>query len=171
MKKTSSENIRVLKRDTCKSLSGKSKISYQVGFSSDNNIYFRITENTGGGFFSSHEWIPLNAILQTFKKVPKNTPLTSVYLFPLFEGKSVNTPSFLMAVLLNENLIETLPKKIRCHRLIDSKSFEEKMKQLTTSETVSPGVLKKRALAKKVSKKTATKKRPSTSKKKTVTKK
>jgi len=170
MKKTSSENIRVLKTDTCKSLSGKSKISYQVGCSTDNNIQFRITGNTGGGFYSSKDWIPLNAILQTFKKVPNDSPLNSVYLFPLFEGRSVNTPSFLMAVLLNENLIEPLPKKIRCHRLIDPKPFLEEMKQLMSSKAVSPTVAKKRTLDKKVSKKTITKKRPSTSKKKTTKK-
>ena len=168
-KKTSSNNIRVLKTDTCKSLSGKSKISYKVGCTTDNKIYFCVTGNTGGGF-SSNEWVPLNAILQTFKKVPKDSPLTSVYLFPLFEGKSVNTPSFLMAVLLNESLIEPLPKKIRCHRLIESKPFLEEMKQLMSSKTVSPAVARKRALAKKVSKKSVTKKRPSTSKKKTTKK-
>ena len=169
MKKTSSENIRVLKTDTCKSLSGKSKISYQIGCNSKNEIHFRITGNTGGGF-SCNEWIPLNAILQTFKKVPKDSPLTSIYLFPLFKGKSVNTPSFLMAVLLMENLVEPLPKKIRCHRLIEPKVFLEEIKQLMSSKTVSPAIAKNRALAKKVSKKSVTKKRPSTSKKKTVKK-
>ena len=45
MKKTSSNNIRVLKMDACKNLSGKSKISYQIGCSTDNAIYFRITGN------------------------------------------------------------------------------------------------------------------------------
>jgi len=169
MKKTSFENIRVLKTDTCKSLSGKSKISYQIGCNSKNDIHFRITGNTGGGF-SSNEWIPLNAILQTFKKVPKDSPLTSIYLFPLFKGKSVNTPSFLMAVLLMENLVEPLPKKIRCHRLIDPKPFFVEMKQLMSSKKVSPAVAKKRTLTKKVSKKSVGKKRPSTSKTKTVKK-
>ena len=75
-----------------------------------------------------------------------------------------------MAVLLNENLIEPLPKKIRCHKLINPKSFQDEMKQLMSLKAVSPTVAKKRALAKKVSKKTITKKRPSTSKKKTVKK-
>jgi len=169
MKKTSFENIRVLKTDTCKSLSGKSKISYQVGCSSDKKILLRVTGNTGGGF-SSNEWILLDAILQTFKKVPKDSPLTSIYLFPLFKGKSVNTPSFLMAVLLMENLVEPLPKKIRCHKMKDPKPFLEEIKQLMSSKKANPAVAKKRTLAKKVSKKSVSKKRPSTSKKKAVKK-
>jgi len=69
-----------------------------------------------------------------------------------------------------ENLVEPLPKKIRCHRLIEPKVFLEAIKQLMSSKTVSPAIAKNRALAKKVSKKSVTKKRPSTSKKKIVKK-
>ncbi len=169
MKKPSSDNIRVLKTDTCHSLTGKSKITYQIGCTPDNKILFRICGNTGGGFFSGKEWIPFSAIQQILKKVPKDSPVTSIHLYPLFKGKSVNTPSFLMAALVSEALTEPLPDKKRSHKLTDPKPFLEEMKGMMSSK-VAQNVAKehaavKKAVSKKVSKKTSSRN------KKTVTKK
>jgi len=56
MKQTSSENIRVLKTDTCSTITNKGKLTYQLGCSPKEELFIRIIENTGGGFFSK-EWI------------------------------------------------------------------------------------------------------------------
>ena len=44
-------DMKVLKTATCKTLSAKSTLTYQVGVH-DDTIHVRITKNTGGGFFS-----------------------------------------------------------------------------------------------------------------------
>lgn len=69
----SSEPI-VVKSATCSSLSGKSDLSYQIACDSDNEIYFRIVDNTGNGFFSC-EWIAISAIEKAIADRPSITAL------------------------------------------------------------------------------------------------
>ena len=167
MKKTSSDNIRVLKTETCNSLSGKSKITYHIGCTPDFKIYFRISTNTGGGFFSQ-EWVSWNDILDALKKCPSGTPISSIFLYKLYTGKSVNTPSFLLAALKHLKLVQPIKDKKRCHELLDSKPFMDDIKKLmATKVAVNAGkkTTTKKAVSKKVSKKT------SPSKKKTAPKK
>jgi len=49
-------DMKVLKTDTCKTLSGKSTLTYQIGVDPDSVIHLRIAGNIGGGFFSD-EWL------------------------------------------------------------------------------------------------------------------
>ena len=42
-------NMRVLKTATCKTLSGKSTLTYQIGISPDAVVHLRISKNSGGG--------------------------------------------------------------------------------------------------------------------------
>ena len=44
--------IRVLKEDSCRSLSGKSSLTYHVGCTAEFEVHFRLAASTGGGFFS-----------------------------------------------------------------------------------------------------------------------
>ncbi len=97
-------SIRILKVATCPSLSGKSTLTYHIGCNSESDIQFRIVNNTGGGFFSK-EWVSLNAIFQAFDKKVADKPIVSLLLYPLFQGKSLNTPAFLLAVLKQEGLV------------------------------------------------------------------
>jgi len=50
-------DMKFLKTATCKTLSGKSTLTYQLG-SEDDEIHVRITKNTGSGFFSDEWRIP-----------------------------------------------------------------------------------------------------------------
>ncbi len=168
MKKPSSENIRVLKTDTCPTISNKGKLTYQLGCSPKEELFIRVTDNTGGGFFSN-EWIAWNDIQVTLKKRPKHTPLTSVFLIPLFSGKSSNTSAFVLAAMRDLNLVQPMKDKKRCHELLDTKMFLEEMKDMMSSN-VSRNVAKKRAAVKKAATNKVTKK-TSSRKKKTVTKK
>ena len=45
-------DMRVLKTSSCKTLSGKSTLTYQIGCLPDSTVHLRIAKNTGGGFFS-----------------------------------------------------------------------------------------------------------------------
>jgi hypothetical protein len=84
-----------------------------VGLDAKQTPLIRITACNGGGFFSN-EWVTLPAIRSALQK---SKAVTAILLFPLFKGKSVNTPGYLLAVLRAEKLIQPLPGKTRVHEL------------------------------------------------------
>lgn len=98
---TLESGIDIVKVDSCPSLTGKSTLTYHIGLDAG-EIKIRVHANTGGGYFSK-EWITFNAIKQTLEKQTK--PFSSMLLKPLFQGKSSNTPAFLLAALRNEGVI------------------------------------------------------------------
>lgn len=89
---------RILKKGTCPALSGKSTLTYHLGCDAKKAVHVRITENSGGGFFSQ-EWVALQDIQQALRG---DSPVSAIRLMPLFRGQSVNTPGFLIAVLTAE---------------------------------------------------------------------
>jgi hypothetical protein len=107
------EAVQALKRSSCPTLSGKSTLHYEVGLDAKETPLFLITACTGGGFFSK-EWVSLPSIRLALQK---SQAITAILLFPLFKGKSVNTPGYLLAVLRAEKLIQPLPGKTRIHEL------------------------------------------------------
>ena len=161
-KSENNPDIRVLKTATCKTLSGKSTLTYQIGCTPESTIHMRINKNSGGGYFSD-EWIPFDDILEVLKDRPEGSPIMSHFLTPLLKGKSVNTSAFLLAALTHLKLLRPLPKKKRVHELLDPGPFLDQMEKLTTSagnvKTVS------RATKKAPSKKAAVKKRATTKRK------
>ena len=109
----------IIKESTCKSSSGQSTLTYHIG-KDQLGIHFRIYGNTGGGFFSK-EWIALADIQEAITK----EPFTSTVLYPLFTGKSINTPSFMLAVLLDLGLVK---RSKRCYESLDPSAFMESVK-------------------------------------------
>jgi len=146
-------DMRVLKTATCSTLSGKSKLTYQIGTQEDESVHVRVTMNTGGGFFSD-EWISLNDIRSVLDEKPEGTPVTSLILQPLFRGKSVNTPAFLLAALVNERLLRPIKGKKRNHEPVDSEEFTAKVTKLTSTKSKGTSA----TASKRVTKKTVTKK-------------
>ncbi len=130
---TAGTPIRILKRGTCPSLSGKSKLTYQIGCTAASEIQVRVCGNDGGGMFGD-EFVSLNAIQELFAKVPADKPLTSFLLVPLFEGKSANTPGFLFAVLKHEGLVQAGKDKQRSYERGDPKKFMAEVKALMASK-------------------------------------
>lgn len=124
--------IRVLKIGSCPSLTGKSTLTYNIGCTAESDIQFRVASNTGGGFFSD-EWVAFNAIQQAFDKQPKDRPIISLILYPLFQGRSLNTPAFLLAVLKAEGLVRSLGDKKRGYERIDPAEFMAEIKKLMNS--------------------------------------
>lgn len=144
--------IRVLKAASCPSLSGKSTLSYQVGYGVIGNItsitepeiQLRIYANTGGGFFNK-DWIPLSSIQQLLDKNASNKPITSNALYPLFKNRSINTPAFLLAVLKYEGFLRPLKDKQRGYERLEPTEFMTEIKALietmdsATTEAISSG--------------------------------
>jgi hypothetical protein len=141
-------SIRILKKATCPTLSGKSKLTYHIGRNAESEIHLRIHANDGGGFFSQ-EWVAWKDIQQVLSKAPKDQPITSIVLHRLFKGKSVNTPAFLLAVLKHEKLIQPMKGKKRSHVLTDPKAFLANMEKLMASSATPKATSTARKTAKK----------------------
>ena len=89
-----SGRISILKTATCESLSGQSTLTYQLGYTENQEVYVRVSENTGGGLFSN-EWISLKAVQDVLEDNPEDEPLTSFLLQGLFTGKVSQYAGFL----------------------------------------------------------------------------
>ncbi len=121
--------MNIIKKATCPTLTGKSKLTYHIGCDDQSEIHFRIHSNTGGGFFSQ-EWVAWSDIQAA---LAKKTPITAIVLHPLFKGKSVNTPAFLLAALKHEKLLRPIKGKQRHHELLDPKAFIARISKKTES--------------------------------------
>lgn len=74
--------IRIIKVATCKSFSGKAKLTYHIGCRGKTKIFFRIYANDGGGFFSD-EWVghtDIGTALDAMKMPNAVYPLRSTQL-------------------------------------------------------------------------------------------
>ena len=129
---TPESEVRILKIATCSSVSGKSTLIYQIGCTSDSQIQFRIFSNSAAGAFNQ-DWVSLSAIRQAIAKAPSEKEITSFTCFPLYQGKSVNTPSFLLAALKNEGLVQPSTTKRRCHEWVDETRFVAEMQAWAAS--------------------------------------
>jgi len=94
--------MKTLKKGTCPGLSGTTSISYELGVQPDQTLWIRLLKSSRGGFVCKH-WVALDAIAQTLKAA--KAPFASYALHTHYEGKSVNSLSFLMAVLKHEGMV------------------------------------------------------------------
>ena len=122
-------SITILQTTKCQTVSGKSTLTFHLGTDDKDNIFLRVHSNTGGGHFSN-EWVPLDIITAALDKVPADQPITSIHLIPLFQGKSVNTPGYLVAVLLKEGLLEPFEGKKRQYSYTGTDAFLAKIEKL-----------------------------------------
>jgi hypothetical protein len=113
--------VRIVKTASCATVSGKSRITYDVGCTPDAEIQLRISANTGGGMFSDG-WVSLQAVRKALAGAPSGE-ITSHHLHALYAGRSVNTPPFLLAALVNEGLLLPSKSKRRCYECADDAAF------------------------------------------------
>ena len=146
-------DMSILKTGSCQTVTGKSKLTYQLATDPDDRVHIRVHKNSGGGFFSD-EWIALDDVLDVLAKV--SAPITAISLHKLFKGKSVNTPGFLLAVLVQESLLRPMKGKKRNHEALDPEGFTARIRQLVSGEIKPKGSTRK--TAKKVAKKASRKK-------------
>ena len=138
------DSMTVLKTASCDTLTKKSRLTYQIGTLSDGEVYFRVHRNTGNGFFS-REWIALADIQKVLGKVPVGKPVTAIMLNDLFTGKSVNTPGFLLAVLVQEKLLVPMQGKKRSHEPVDTGAITEWIQRLVSGKGKPKGTSRKKA--------------------------
>mgnify|MGYP006959968613 CR=1 FL=1 len=129
---------------TTRSTSGKSNLTYQIGCTPDSSIYIRITKNSGAGFFKN-EWLKIVDIQKALANGPEGQPLTSFLLQPPFQGKSSNSPRFMVAATTNERLLRGLKGKKRGHEFLDPEEFTARMEKLVSAKTTTGGTAKKTA--------------------------
>jgi hypothetical protein len=150
--------MRVLKTATCKTLSGKSTLTYRIGCLPDSTVHLCIAKNDGGGMFSQ-EWVPFEAVQEALQDDGEGAAITSVRLTPLFKGKSVNTPSFLLAALKHLKLVRPMKNKQRHHERLDPRPFLDQMEKLmSSSAAVKPKATVRKTPVKKTVRKASTKK-------------
>lgn len=89
--------------------------------------------------------------------------ITSMALLPLFQGRSVNTPSFLLATLVEEGILEPVPDSKRHYQLGDAKAFLAEMEKLKATHSAT-GKGKPRAKAKAATRMAKGKAKPATGK-------
>jgi len=130
-------NKLILKTSTCEALSGNGTIGYELSLDNKKALHIRITSNTGGGYFND-ELIAMSEIEGILFSLADDERLTSIALQPLFQGRSVNTPAFLMAAIKNEGFVKPIGELKRYHQCLDSKSFKaliKKLQKLSVSST------------------------------------
>ena len=96
--------VEVIRKGTTLTLSGKSRLTYEIGRNEKEELCIRLTGNTAAGAFCQ-DWVRLPAILSILEKVPRHQPITSDTLMALFRHKTANQAGFVWAVLLNEGLV------------------------------------------------------------------
>ena len=121
---TEATGIRILKKDTAPSLSGKSELDYTVACDATSEIMIRIEGNSGGGYFN-REWVSFARIMELINQA--EGPFNGYVLHSLFPRKSTNSSFFILAVLKNEGLLQ---QEKRCYLCGDTSSFTAKMKAL-----------------------------------------
>ena len=139
-----SPSIRILKTAVCPSLSGKSKLTYQIGHNEKAGVQFQITENSAAGAFNS-DWFSLKSIEAALDKAPKGEPVTAVNFMSLFRNMSTNTPFFIFAALRHEGLFVPSKKNKRSYDRVDSADFLAAMQPLIEGKPQSIKKAKKNA--------------------------
>jgi hypothetical protein len=124
--------LRIIKKSTAQKLSPRAQgsLTYHVGYDETaKTFHFRITANSGGGFFSN-EWIALNDTLDTIETTSSGKPFKALIFKSLYQSKGSNNHGFLAAALRAEKLLLPVEKQLMSHTLGDVKSFKAAMQQL-----------------------------------------
>jgi hypothetical protein len=116
-------SITIIKKGTCKTLQGTATLTYHIGLDDTGAILWKIAASTGNGMYS-REYVAFTDIQKALADWPGDLPITSMTLRPLFQGKSVNTPAFLLATLVKEGILVPVPDKKRHYQLGDAKPFQ-----------------------------------------------
>jgi hypothetical protein len=115
-------SITTIKKSTCKTLQGTATLTYHIGLDDTGAIHWKIAASTGNGMYS-REYVAFTDIQKALADWPGDLPITSMTLRPLFQGKSVNTPAFLLATLVKEGVLAPVPDKKRHYQLGDPAAF------------------------------------------------
>jgi hypothetical protein len=126
--------VEIVATQKTKTVSGKSDLTYHLGKDDDSNAYLRIWVNSSNGYFSN-EYLSLAAIIALLEK-QSGASFTSFAFQELFKGKSVNTPGFLVAALLNEGVLTLEQDKKRKYQYVSADKLLAKIDKAKPRKTV-----------------------------------
>ncbi len=126
--------IQIVSTQKTKTVSGKSDLTYHLGKDEDANAYLRIWVNSSNGFFSN-EWVSLTDIIELLEQ-QSGESFTSFVFESLFSGKSVNTPGFLVAVLLDQGVLTLAEGKKRKYVYVSDDKLHAKVDKAKPRKTV-----------------------------------
>ena len=144
--------LTTLSTHSCKSLSQKSTLQYIIGKDAEGDIWLKMTDNSGGGYFNA-EPVSVTAIAEMLAKLSPNTPISSLYFGSLFRGSSSNSSGFLLAALRDQGIVEKVEGMARKHQLtsyyLDKiQALSGKVASKPKAKTATPRVAKKKAARK-----------------------
>ncbi len=120
MSEQQTPELRILKINTCPSLSGRTSITYHVGCSDKQDVCFRIWDTSGKGVFSK-EWV---CAAEIQKVLAQHELVAAPALLPVFKiGRSVNTAGYLLAVLKQEGLVALSSEVAHKYVRVQSEAF------------------------------------------------
>ena len=123
------EEVRVVKSVICDSVSGKSKLTYELGVLDGKDLQFRITKNSGGGMFCK-DWVSMAAVIEVLSDPSVKEGIAATAFKSIFAGRSVNTQSFLLAALKGEGVVQAHSVKPRGYEVVDADAFRARMQAL-----------------------------------------
>ena len=128
-------------------------IHYRVLSDQDNRLYFNITGNDDGGYYSK-EIIPFDSVEQIVKNIKPNVAISSSLFRSAFIGRSNNNAAFLAAILREEKLLAPMADAVKKHTVEAGwdRWQTDMLKNIPKSKPFEPEVVKP-AKGKKISKK------------------
>ena len=143
---TTTPGFSILKKSTCPTLSLSGTIGYEIANDNADGFRVRLISNTGNGFFSK-AWITLDSVIDALEQFQAEYPITSLALKDLYSG-SLNSWSFMMAVLLAEGLVEPMEDNKRRYQLCDTSAFLASLDKLKASHQSPPHSASRKGKAK-----------------------
>ena len=125
----------VVKTAECSSSSGKSTLTYQFGTKAEEGVQIRFTHNTGGGMFHK-DWVAMKEIIQALRDPENEEVISAVAFRSIYLGRSINTPSFLLAALKQEGVIVLHATKPRNYQIFDVDAFEVRIGALSEASSL-----------------------------------
>jgi len=128
-------------------------IHYRVLSDQDQKLYFNITANDDGGYYSK-EIIPFDSVEELVKNIKPNVAISSSLVRSVFIGRSNNNAAFLAAILREEKLLAPMTDAVKKHTVEAGwdRWQTEMLKNVTKAKPFEPEVVKP-AKGKKSSKK------------------
>lgn len=126
---TDIENIEIktFKVDKCFSLSGRSTLTFEMGLDTDKRLHLRVTHNSGKGHHNP-DWVAYEAIEPLLMAVET---LSASGLATLFQGTSVNTAGFVLAVLKHLGAVQPVPERRNAYQYVNTAEWTAARDALT----------------------------------------
>lgn len=134
----SESEVRVVYSGQCPSVSGKSTVAFEFGVEGDRKVKFRITANSGGGMFAK-DWVSMQEVIEVLRDGVTQGTIAARAFGPVFLGRSINTQSFLLAVLKHEGVVGIHPDRPRAYQVCDVAAFEARIEALGSASVAVMG--------------------------------